>query len=116
MKTGDSFSQTFGLHPLVGFSLFAIDSMLFASEVATFEATWALTIPIGLALAVFAILLQKRLYGDSWRAAAGKGLIVGVLTAIPLPLGSLTTLLGGVLGAGKVLLDKKADSQLLANK
>lgn len=116
MKTRDSFSQTFGLHPLVGFSLFAIDSMLFASEVATVEATWALTIPIGVALAVFAILLQKRLYGDSWRAAIGKGSIVGVLTAIPLPLASLTTLLGGVLGAGKVLLDKKADSQLLTNR
>lgn len=106
MKTRDSFSQTFGLHPVVGFSLFAIDSLLFASEVVTFEATWILTIPIALVLTLFAILLQKRLYGDRWRAAVMKGLIVGVLTAIPLPIASLTTLLGGVLGAGKSLLGK----------
>jgi phosphate/sulfate permease len=110
MKTRDSFSQTFGLHPIVGFSLFAIDSLLFASEVATFEATWILTIPIAVVLTVFAILLQKRLYGDRWRAAVTKGLIVGVLTAIPLPIASLTTLLGGVLGAGKSLFEKKADA------
>jgi hypothetical protein len=64
----------------------------------------------------FAILLQKRLYGDSWRAAVGKGSIVGILTAIPLPIASLTTLLGGVLGAGKVLLADKSNNQLLANK
>jgi len=112
MKTRDSFCQTFGLHPLVGFSLFSIDTLLFTSEVATFEATWALTIPIGLALAVFAIVLQKKLYGDSWRAALGKGSIVGVMTAIPLPIASLTTLLGGVIGVGKSLLENKAQPQL----
>ena len=116
MKTRESFSQTFGLHPLVGFSLFSIDTMLFASEVATFEATWALTIPIGLALAVFATVLQKMTYGDSWRAALGKGAIVGVLTAIPLPLASLTALVGGVIGAGKTLLEGKQQGQLAANK
>lgn len=116
MKTFDSLCQTFGLHPAVGFSLFTVDSMLFASELLTFEATWALTIPIGLALTIPAILLQKRLYGDSWRAATGKGLIVGLLTAIPLPLASLMTFAGGILGAGKGLLDKKNEGRVLADR
>lgn len=116
MKTTDSVSQTFGLHPLVGFSLFAVDSALFASEVLTLEATWALTIPIGLALMIPAILLQKRLYGDSWKAAISKGFIVGVLTAIPLPIASVMTFAGGLLGAGKSLLEKKAESPLLTDK
>ena len=111
MKTRDSFCQTFGLHPLVGFSLFTIDTMLFASELVTFEATLALTIPIGLALGAFAIVLQKKLYGDSWRAALGKGSIVGILTAIPLPIASLTTLLGGVIGVGKTLLENKVQPE-----
>jgi hypothetical protein len=115
MKTFDSLCQTFGLHPVVGFSLFTVDSMLFASEIVTVEATWALTVPIALILTGPAIFLQRRLYGDSWRAAIRKGLIVGVLTAIPLPLASLTTLAGGLLGAGKALLEKKED-RLLADK
>jgi hypothetical protein len=114
MKILDSVCQTFGLHPLVGFSLFAMDTALFTSEVLTVEATWALTIPVGLALTVPAILLQKRLYGDSWKAAVGKGLLVGVLTAIPLPLASLMTFAGGVIGAGKGLLGSKTEGQLLA--
>lgn len=116
MKTFDSLCQTFGLHPAVGFSLFTVDSMLFASEVLTLEATWALTVPIGLALTVPAILLQKKLYRDSWRAAIGKGLIVGILTAVPLPLASIMTFAGGILGTGKSLLGKKPDQQLLANR
>src|SRR5215471_6401685 len=113
MKTVDSFCQTFGLHPLVGFSLFAVDSALFASEVVTIEATWALTIPIGLALTIPAILLQKQAYGDSWRASIGKGLIVGILTAIPLPIASLMTLSGGVLGTARGLLFNKPDQKLI---
>ena len=116
MKILDSICQTFGLHPLVGFSLFAVDTSLFTSEVLTFEATWALTIPVGLALTVPAILLQKRLYGDSWRAAVGKGLLVGVLTAIPLPLASIMTFAGGVIGAGKSLLGSKTEARLLAGE
>jgi small-conductance mechanosensitive channel len=116
MKTRDSFCQTFGLHSVVGFSLFAIDSLLIASEVATFEATWILTIPIALVLTIFAILLQKRLYGDSWRAALFKGSVVGVLTAIPLPIASLTTLLGGVFGTARNLFVKKADIALSTSK
>jgi hypothetical protein len=113
MKALDSLCQTFGLHPVVGFSLFIVDSVLFASEVVTIDATWALTVPIGLALTIPAILLQKRVYGDSWRAAVGKGLIVGILTAIPLPIASLMTLTGGVLGTARGLLFNKPDQKLI---
>lgn len=116
MKTRESFCQTFGLHPVVGFGLFTVDSLLFASEVTTFEATWALTIPIGMMLTVFSVLAQKRLFGDSWRAALGKGIIVGVLTAIPLPIASFSTLLGGIIGVAKGLADKKVNVPLLAGK
>lgn len=116
MKLLNSICQTFGLHPIVGFSLFAVDTALFTSEVLTVEATWALTVPLGLALTIPAILLQKRLYGDGWAAAVGKGLLVGVLTAIPLPLASLTTFAGGVIGAGKSLLGSRPEEQLLTGK
>jgi phosphate/sulfate permease len=114
MKTRESFYQSFGLHPLVGFSLFTVDSVLFASEVASFEATWALSIPVGIALTVFSVLAQKRLYGDSWKAAFGKGILVGTLTAIPLPIASLTTLVGGIIGVGRGLAERKTEVPLLA--
>lgn len=113
MKAKESFCQTFGLHPLVGFSLFTVDSVLFASEVVTIDATWALTVPIGFALTIPAILIQKRAYGDSWRAAVGKGLTVGILTAIPLPIASLMTLTGGVLGTVRGLRSNRAEQKLI---
>jgi phosphate/sulfate permease len=116
MKTRESFCQTFGLHPVIGFGLFTVDSVLFASEVATFEATWALTIPIGILLTAFSVLAQKRLYGDSWRAALGKGVLVGVLTAIPLPIASLSTLIAGIIGVAKGLAERRVPVPLLAAK
>ena len=51
-----------------------------------------------LALTLPCILIQRYSFKDGWGAAIGKGLLVGVLTAIPLPLGSPATLAGGVIG------------------
>ncbi len=39
------FSQFFGLHPLVGFGMFAVDLMLFGVESATLQAGWCVLWP-----------------------------------------------------------------------
>ena len=91
-------AQSLGLHPLVAFGMFACDWMLFGSEAGSAGVALTLTIPIALALTIPSILIQRYSFGDRWGAAIGKGLLVGVLTAIPMPIGSPVTLAGGVIG------------------
>lgn len=87
-----------GLHPFVAFGMVAADMMLFGGEAATAGVGLAVTVPVALALTVPCILLQRYSFGDNWGAAVGKGLMVGVLTAIPFPIGSPLTILGAILG------------------
>lgn len=113
MNNLKKFSQSFGLHPLVGFGMFAVDMMLFGSEMLTFELTLPISIAIGAALTVPSILIQHYSFDDSWGAAIGKGLLVGVLTGIPTPLPSIIPLLGGTLGAMQMLRGKDDEPPML---
>ncbi len=103
MDSMKKFSQSFGLHPLVGFGMFAIDMMLFGSEVLTFELTWPISVLVGVALTLPSILIQHHSFKDDWGAAIGKGVLIGVLTAIPTPLPALVPLLGGAIGTMQML-------------
>lgn len=91
-------SQTVGLHPLVGFGMFAVDLMLFGEEALTAGIGWPVAIAVAIALTIPCILIQHYAYKDDWGAAVGKGLLVGVLTAIPTPLPSIVPFVGGALG------------------
>jgi hypothetical protein len=83
------FSQRFGLHPVTAMGMFLVDWMLFGEEVATAGIGWVISLPVGAALGIAAAMIQKRVYRDSTTAAVAKGLLVGLLTAIPAPLSSL---------------------------
>ena len=96
-------SRSMGLHPLVGFGMFAIDMMLFGAETVTFELTWPISVAVGAALTIPSILIQRHSFKDDWGAAIGKGLLVGVLTGIPTALPALVPLLGGALGTMQML-------------
>lgn len=96
-----------GLHPLVGFGMFAIDWMLFFSEVATAGISMAITIPVAVILCIASVFIQKYSFKDEWGAAFGKGLLIGLLTAIPSPLPSIVAFVGGAVGTVKVLLPDK---------
>ena len=87
-----------GLHPITGFGMFAIDWMLFGVSGATFGVGWLVTIPIALALSVPCTLIQRFSYGDHWGTAVAKGMLIGILTAIPTPIPSAITLTTGVMG------------------
>ncbi len=97
------FSHSFGLHPLVGFGMFAVDLMLFGAEAVTFELTWPISVAVGAVLTIPSVLIQRHSFKDSWGASVGKGMLVGVLTAIPTPLPALVPLLGGTLGTIQML-------------
>ena len=102
--------QIIGLHPIVGFGMFAIDLMLFGSEM-LIPPSVILTVPTALLLGMGSILIQRYSFNDGWGAATGKGMIVGVLTAIPSPLPSVITLLGGTAGLVKMGTEKKEDKK-----
>lgn len=88
-----------------------IDIMLLAADLAT-AAT--VSIVVGLVLTIPCVLLQRYAYKDEWGVAVGKGMIVGILTAIPTPLPSIVTGVGGVAGAIGLLSEKKESSKLPA--
>lgn len=106
-------SKSLGLHPLVGFGMFAVDMMLFGGEVATFELSWPISVAVGAILTVPSVLIQKHSFGDTWGAAWGKGLLIGVLTGIPTPLPALVPLLGGALGTMQMLGGKEDEKPLI---
>ena len=91
---------TLGIHPLAAVGVIAVDSMLFGGTVVTGGIGWAISVPVGIALAVAVSLIQRRgSPHDDLGLAVGKGLIVGVLTAIPTPLPSALVAGAGTVGA-----------------
>ena len=90
--------QKFGLHPLVAFCFITVDWMLFAEDSVLGPVGWAISCIVAAVITVPCILLQYYTYKDSWPVAISKGLIIGVLTAIPTPLPSIITAASGVLG------------------
>jgi hypothetical protein len=101
-----------GLHPLVAFAMVVVDIMLTATDLVTVA---TVSIIIALILTIPCILLQRYAYKDEWGVAIGKGMIVGILTAIPTPLPAIVTGTGGVLGAIGLLSNRKEPAQLEAD-
>ena len=109
MEKLKSFCQTFGLHPLTAMSLFVVDWMLFGEEIATAGIGWVISLPVGTALGLATILIQKYAYRDATMPAVAKGLLVGLITAIPTPLASLGMLPLTAFGAIKSFFSKRQD-------
>ena len=104
MGANRSLMGRLGLHPLAGFGVFAVDLMLFGKETATAFTTWPISVAVAVVLAFGVRYIQRELYGDSPKAALGKAIVVGVLTAIPTAIPGLATATGGTLGAAYLLL------------
>lgn len=86
-----------------------VDIMLTAADLVTLA---TVSVVVGLILTIPCTLLQRYAYKDEWGVAVGKGLIVGILTAIPTPLPSIVTGAGGIAGAIGLLSDRKEPVQL----
>jgi hypothetical protein len=107
MERLKSFCQTFGLHPLTAMGLFVVDWILFGEEVATAGIGWLISLPVGFAVGLAATLIQKHAYRDETIPAVAKGLLVGLLTAIPTPLASLGLIPLAAFGAIKSLSSRQ---------
>jgi hypothetical protein len=100
------FGQMFGLDPRIAFLAFVVDFMLFSGGALSVAATAGLSLPIlvcisTIAGAVLGFATQKaqmKWYGDDRESALIKGLVVGLLTAIPVGIPVLVWIPSGVLG------------------
>jgi hypothetical protein len=99
--------QLLGLDPRIAFLTFIVDLMLFGGEIATFGASIVLSAPVGVALGVIVYRAQMRWYGDDRESALIKGMIVGLLTAIPTPLPAIIYVPSGIIGLIHNLAQKR---------
>jgi len=92
-------AQYIGIHPLVAIATIALDFMLFGGEASTAGFSWVcITLPVAALLVPAAALVQRHAYGDKWALAWAKALILGILTAIPIPLPAIVVFALGVVG------------------
>lgn len=92
------FGQLFGLEPRIAILMLVVDSMLFGGTVMTLGLLIPVSLAAGAILGFIAFRAQIKWYGDDREAALIKGLIVGLLTAIPTPLPPLLYLPSGIIG------------------
>ena len=92
--------RVIGIHPMAAAGVIAIDAMLFGGTVVTGGVGLLASLPVGIALAVAVCLIQHcGSPRDNLGLAAGKGIMVGLLTAIPTPLPSVFVFGAGTAGA-----------------
>lgn len=100
------FGQMFGLDPRIAFLAFVVDFMLFSGGALSVAATGGLSLPVlmfissiaGAVLGFATHRAQMKWYGDDREAALIKGVIVGLLTAIPVGIPMIVWIPSGILG------------------
>jgi hypothetical protein len=97
-KGSRGFIQLFGLDPRIAFLTFVIDLMIFGGVTLTLGLLIPIAVIAGIVLGFITYRAQMKWYGDDRDAALIKGLIVGLLTAIPTPLPAILYVPSGLLG------------------
>jgi hypothetical protein len=106
------FAQVFGLDPRIALLTVVVDSMLFGGSVVTLGASTVVSVPAGIVLGLITYRAQRHWYGDDRESAMLKGLIVGLLTAIPTSLPGLLTIPSGIVGLLHMLPWKRKQTPL----
>jgi hypothetical protein len=92
------FAQLFGLDPRIALLTFIVDLMLFGGTVLTFGLLIPVSLAAGIVLGFITYRAQIKWYGDDRESALIKGVIIGLLTAIPTPLPAILYVPSGILG------------------
>lgn len=91
-------TQTFGLDYRAAILTILIDLMVFGADTISGE----LLLPVGVGVAgvlgFIVYKIQRKWYGDEHDSALIKALIVGLLTAIPVPITPFVAIPGGLVG------------------
>ena len=91
-------AATFGLDFRAAILTVIVDLMVFGTDTISFETLLPLGIFVAAVLGFIVYRIQRGNYGDTHDAALTKALIVGLLTAIPVPLTPVVAIPGGLLG------------------
>ena len=110
------FGQIFGLDPRVVFLTMLVDTMLFGGQFLTLGTSSLISLPVGIALGFITYRAQRHWYRDDRESAIIKGLIVGLLTAIPTSLPGFLTIPSGIIGLVHLLRRKRKDSSLVIDR
>lgn len=92
-----SYLRPFGLNPIIAIIVFIVDWLIFVGEIVI---PWPLIdliifwIPSGIIVTIGVTIGQKKLFGDSSAMAFSKGILLGILTAIPTPIFSFVSIVG----------------------
>jgi hypothetical protein len=107
IRTHSGFAQVFGLDPRIALLTVVVDSMLFGGQLVTLGTSTMFSVPAGAVLGLITYRAQRHWYGDDRESALIKGLIVGLLTAIPTSLPGLLTIPSGIVGLWHLLPGKR---------
>jgi hypothetical protein len=99
-------AQIFGLAPRAAFLAVLVDLLVFTGDTLSLETLLPLGIGIAGVLGFIVYRIQRHSYGDDHHAALTKALIVGLLTAIPVPITPFFAIPGGLLGIANALRRK----------
>jgi hypothetical protein len=103
------FLQTFGLDVRAAALALIVDNMVFAGALASGGMLLPVAVAAGGVLGFITYKIQRHWYGDGHNSALIKGLIVGLLTAIPVPLTSIPIIgPAGVLGLLNMFAPKRS--------
>jgi hypothetical protein len=91
-------TQMFGLDIRAAILTVIVDLMVFGGDVISLGLLIPLGIAVGGVLGFIVYKIQSHWYKDDHQSAVIKALIVGLLTAIPVPLGPVIAIPGGLLG------------------
>ena len=92
------FVQTFGLDVRVAILAVVIDFLAFGGDIVSFGALYVVELGSGVVLAFITYKIQRAWYGDNHDSALIKALVIGLLTAIPVPITAIVAGPGGLLG------------------
>lgn len=92
------FGNLFGLDPRIAFLALIVDMMLNAGDVISMGLLLPVSIMAGAVMGYVTYRAQINWYGDDPESAKIKGLVLGLLTAIPTPLPEILYIPAGVIG------------------
>jgi hypothetical protein len=92
------FMSTFGLDPRVALLTVMVDLMANSATIVSAGLLYEVELGAAVVLTLIAYKAQRAWYGDDRDSALIKALIVGLLTAIPVPITPLFALPGGAIG------------------
>jgi hypothetical protein len=92
------FIQTFGLDVRAAALAVIVDVLVFGGSIASLGALYVVELGAGVVLTFITYKIQRTWYGDDHDSALIKALIIGLLTAIPVPVTGLFAGPGGLLG------------------